>query len=60
MIGHNVRVRLHTPEETVSGELRQQDATGVWIYHGRAEQAKLRFYPMHRVEQVEDNGYVHR
>ena len=60
MLGHNVRVRLSSPDEEVKGELRQQDATGIWVYHGWAEQAKLRFYPMHRVVQISDNGYVYR
>ncbi len=60
MIGHNVRLRLHSPDEILQGELQEQNASGVWIYHGYAEQAKLRFYPMHRVLQIEDNGYVGR
>ena len=60
MIGHNVRVRLCLPEETVQGELRKETPEGVWIYHGFMEQAKLRFYPMHRIMQIEDNGYVSR
>lgn len=60
MLGHNVRVYLQSPDEQVQGELRQQNAEGVWIYHGFMEQAKLRFYPAHRVSSMEDNGYVHR
>ena len=60
MLGHNVRVTLQSPDEELKGELRQQDATGVWIYHGWAEQAKLRFYPMHRVVKISDNGYIYR
>lgn len=60
MIGNRVQLLLHSPDQTVSGELRQQNAEGVWIYHGWAEQAKIRFYPIHRVIEIEDNGYVHR
>lgn len=60
MLGHNVRVRLTSPDEEVKGELRQQDATGVWVYHGWADQAKLHFYPMHRVVQISDNGHIYR
>ena len=39
MIGHNVRVRLCLPEETVQGELRKETPEGFWIYHGFMEQA---------------------
>ena len=53
-------MRLSAPDETVQGELRQQNVEGVWIYHGFQEQAKLRFYPQHRIVQIEDNGYAYR
>ena len=60
MMGHNVRVYLTAPTEEVKGELRQQTAEGVWVYAGWAEQAKLRFYPQHRILEIQDNGYVYR
>ena len=60
MLGHNVRVYLSAPKEDVSGELRQQSIEGVWIYCGFQEQAKLRFYPQHRIIEIQDNGYMHR
>lgn len=60
MIGNRVTVRLQHPDETISGELRRQNSEGVWIYHGFAEQAKVYFYPMHRIVQVEDDGPLYR
>lgn len=60
MLGHRVYVCLTSPDEIVSGELRKQDESGVWIYHGFAEQARVHFYPMHRVTSMEDHGYVSR
>jgi hypothetical protein len=45
MIGHNVRVRLSAPDETVQGELRELASEGVWIYHGFAEQAETAVLP---------------
>ena len=60
MLGHNVRVYLSAPDEQVSGELREQNAEGVWIYGGFQEQAKLRFYPQHRILEIQDNGYTYR
>lgn len=60
MIGNRVRVRLYNPDEEFCGELRQQNSEGIWVYHGWENEAAVRFYPMHRVVQVEDAGYVHR
>ncbi len=60
MIGNRVTVHLREPEETIAGELRKQNHSGLWVYHGWAEQAAVRFYPMYRVTRMEDNGYVHR
>ena len=60
MMGHRVRVYLCEPDEEVSGELREQNDTGVWLYGGFMEQAKVRFYPMRRVCSIEDLGPVYR
>jgi hypothetical protein len=60
MLGNRVEAKLCNPDETVSGELRRQSVEGVWIYHGWAEQAGVRFYPQHRVVEIKDNGYVPR
>ena len=60
MLGNRVAVSLHSPVVRIVGELRKQNSEGVWIYHGYGEKAALRFYPMHRVEQIEDNGPIPR
>ena len=60
MLGHRVTVYLGEPDEEISGELRQQNDTGVWIYGGFMEPAKMRFYPMRRVRSIEDLGPVYR
>jgi hypothetical protein len=60
MIGHNVSVRLTDPPAEIHGELRKQTAEGVWVYHGWAEQAALRFYPAHRIVEIEDRGRINR
>lgn len=60
MIGNRVEAILRDPEKTISGELRKQTVEGVWIYHGWAEQAAVRFYPHHRIVEIIDKGYVHR
>ena len=39
MLGRRVRLILTAPKEEVSGELRQQNVEGVWIYGGFKEQA---------------------
>lgn len=53
MLGHEVDVRLHSPDQTVSGTLNQQNATGVWIISYGVQ----KFYPMHRIIEIIDNGY---
>lgn len=60
MIGNRVYAVLCAPDETISGELRQQNSEGIWIYGGWAEKAAVRFYPMHRVVQIDDAGPVYR
>lgn len=60
MLGHRIALCLISPPETINGELRKQDASGVWVFCGYAENAKVVFFPIHRVERMEDNGYVHR
>lgn len=60
MLGHNVSVCLLNPPEVIRGVLRKQDETGVWVYYGFQGQAKLHFFPMHRIERIEDNGDVYR
>ena len=60
MVGNRVRVLMHSPDEVVNGELRRQNAEGVWVYHGWAEKAAVHFYPIHRILEIEDCGYVHR
>lgn len=60
MIGNRVTVLLVEPAETVRGELRKQNAEGVWVYSGWAEQTAVRFYPMRRVLEVKDDGPVYR
>lgn len=60
MLGNRVRVYLSAPNAEVSGELRKQSTEGVWIYHGFAEQARVHFYPQHRVTEIEDLGPVYR
>ena len=60
MMGHRVRLDLHTPVETISGELRKQSLEGVWIYSGWADKACLKFFPHHRIIQMVDQGEVPR
>lgn len=60
MIGNRVYVVLREPDETIAGELRKQNGEGVWIYSGWAEKAAVRFYPTHRVVQMDDAGPVYR
>lgn len=60
MIGNNVDVLLREPEQRISGELRKQNIEGVWIYGGWAEQAALKFYPIHRVVEIKDAGRIYR
>lgn len=60
MLGNRVRVYLSNPDEDVSGELRRQSVEGVWIYAGWAEKAAVRFYPAHRLKEIEDLGPVYR
>ena len=52
MLGNNVEVQLCAPGQTIAGELRKQNAEGVWVYFGWAEQAALRFYPQHRIVEM--------
>lgn len=56
MIGNRVTVYLIEPDEVVRGELRKQNAEGVWVYSGWVEQVAVRFYPMRRVLEVKDEG----
>lgn len=49
MLGNRVRVILSNPDQEIAGELRRQSVEGVWLYHGFAEQASVRFYPQHRL-----------
>lgn len=60
MLGHRVELKLINPSETIDGELRKQLAEGVYIYTGWAENAGLRFYPMHRIWEMRDLGEVPR
>lgn len=60
MIGHNVTLKLTAPDEKVAGELRRQSVEGVWVYHGWAENAKVRFYPQHRIVEIQDEGPIYR
>ena len=59
MLGHRVSVYF-MDGETVDGELRQQTAEGVWLYHGWAENAAVHFYPQHRIKEMVDLGPVYR
>jgi hypothetical protein len=56
MLGNNVVATLRDPDQTIRGELRRQTIEGVWIYCGWAEQAAIRFYPQHRIVEIEDLG----
>ncbi len=60
MLGNNVDVKLRTPDEIVSGELRRQSLEGVWIYYGWAEKAAVHFYPQHRILEIIDKGRTYR
>lgn len=60
MIGNRVALILIEPAEGIIGELRKQNVEGVWVYHGWAEQAAVRFYPMRRVVEIRDEGPVYR
>lgn len=60
MIGHNVDVKLRQPDETISGELRNQTQEGVWLYYGWAENAALHFFPQHRIVEIIDRGRTYR
>ena len=60
MLGNRVRVTLSNPDQEIAGELRQQSVEGVWLYHGFAEQASVRFYPQHRLVEIQDCGPVYR
>ena len=60
MLGHNVDVILSNPDQTVSGELRQQTAEGVWLYYGWAEKAAVHFFPQHRIVEIVDRGRNYR
>lgn len=60
MLGHNVSVCLLSPSEVIKGQLRKQDPSGIWVYMGFQEQARVVFFPAHRIERMEDNGDVYR
>lgn len=59
MLGHRVRVYF-MDGETVDGELRQQNESGVWLYHGFVEHAAVHFYPQHRIKEIADLGPMYR
>jgi hypothetical protein len=56
LLGHTVEVRLRDPEAVISGELRQHDGDGAYLYFGWAETAGLHFYPKHRIVEIIDQG----
>lgn len=60
MIGNRVTVYLTDPPLKISGELRKQNAEGVWVYGGPYDSAAVTFYPMRRVLEVRDDGSVYR
>lgn len=58
MIGNEVTVRLHSPDQEVHGTLNQQNANGVYvIQHYGLDHAGQKFYPTHRIVEITDRGY---
>jgi hypothetical protein len=59
MIGNEVSVTLCAPTEIVNGTLNRQGIEGIWIIvHGMPEQNPgQRFFPQHRIVEIEDRGY---
>jgi len=58
MVGDFVTLTLtETINEEVSGELRRQDPSGVWLYTTQKKMdGELIFYPMHRVIEMKSHG----
>lgn len=59
MLGHQVAVKLCAPPEEVRGTLNQQSVVGVWIVTSGStlDGGAQKFYPMHRVVEIRDEGY---
>lgn len=58
MLGHRVDLYLQDPEESIHGELRKQDISGVWIYNYTI--GAVIFFPMLRVREMVDKGEAPR
>ena len=59
MISHRVTIKLFAPDETISGTLARVTPEGITVrlYGTLAPAPDRKFYPMHRVVNIDDYGY---